>query len=70
MESLDGAERVDEFAEAYGSFLDKVGKDRRLVLLEPAPFQWEGAAERAALSTYIGAIRALAAERKIPFCCR
>ncbi len=67
MESLDGAGKVGEFAGAYGSFLDKVGKDRRLVLLEPSPFQWEGAVERSALPVYLGAIRELAAERKIPF---
>ncbi|MBL50063.1 MAG: hypothetical protein CMP28_14105 [Roseibacillus sp.] len=67
MESLDGLDRIDDFTEAYGKFLDKVGKDRRLVLLEPSPFQWEGAADRAALPAYIDAIRELAAERKIPF---
>ncbi|NRB27825.1 MAG: hypothetical protein HRU37_09130 [Roseibacillus sp.] len=61
MESLDGAEKVGEFAEAYGRFLDKVGKERRLVLLEPSPFQWKGAAERADLPAYVGAIRELAA---------
>ena len=67
MESLDGPERVDEFIEAYGNFLDKVGKDRRVVLLEPSAFQWKGAAERAALPAYTEAIRELAAEREIPF---
>ena len=38
MESLDGADRVDEFTKAYGSFLDKVGKDRRVgPLWRPIP---------------------------------
>ena len=67
MESFDGEKRVDDFIEAYGNFLDRVGKGRRLVLLEPAPMQWKGAAERAALPAYVAAIVKLAKERKIPF---
>ncbi|MCH2331035.1 MAG: c-type cytochrome [Roseibacillus sp.] len=67
MESFDGEGRIDEFVEAYGAFLDRVGKGRRLVLLEPAPMQWKGAAERAALPAYAAAIADLAAERKVPF---
>ena len=67
MESLDGEDRVDEFVEAYGKFLDKVGEGRRLVLLEPAPFQWKGAAQRAALAAYTAAVSELAGERGIPF---
>ena len=67
MESFDGEGRIDDFVEAYGAFLDRVGKGRRLVLLEPAPMQWKGAAERAALPAYAAAIADLAAERKVPF---
>lgn len=67
MESLDGAEKVGDFVAHYGKFLDKVGEGRRLVLLEPAPLQWEGAAERAALPAYIAAIKKLAQDRGIPF---
>ena len=67
MESFDGEGRIDDVVEAYGAFLDRVGKGRRLVLLEPAPMQWKGAAERAALPAYAAAIADLAAERKVPF---
>ena len=67
MESFDGEERIDDFVEAYGDFLDHVGKGRRIILLEPASMQWKEAVERAALPAYVAAIADLAAERKVPF---
>ena len=67
MESFDGEERIDDFVEAYGDFLNRVGKGRRIILLEPASMQWEEAVERAALPAYVAAIADLAAERKVPF---
>ena len=68
MESLEGAERIGQFVEAYGKLLDTLtAGGRRVVLLEPAPFEWEGAAERAAVEGYTEAIRTLAAKRGLLF---
>jgi len=68
MESLDGAEKVDQFTEAYGKLLETISvEDRRVVLLEPSPFQWGGAAERSAWPAYAAAVKALARKGGIPF---
>lgn len=67
MESLDGEARLNEFIKAYGEFLEKVGEGRRVVLLEPSKFQWEGVVERSALPVYANAVKRLARQRGLPF---
>ncbi len=68
MESLDGAGKLGDFRESYGNLLDELGKDgRRVVMLAPSPFEWEGVEERSALKEYTEASAELARKRGIPF---
>jgi len=74
MESLEGAERLPDFAAAYGTLLeDLLPLTRRLVLVEPVPFVWSGPAAALAnernsvLSAYVEAIEGLAKERDLLF---
>ncbi len=68
MESLDGAESLERFVEAYGKLLDTLaGGERRVVLLGPSRFEWKGAAGRSAIAEYTQAIEALAKKRGVPF---
>lgn len=62
MESLEGRENLDLFLSAYGKFLDLVGEGRRVVVLEPSPFEWSNA-DRSALSDYVEGIRVLVESR-------
>lgn len=73
IESLDGAEALGGFLDAYGRLLDELGAGgRRLVLVEPLPFSedWLGRVDDRALPAYAAAVEALAAERGIPWLSR
>ena len=74
MESLDGPEHLPDFVEAYAKLLDDLlPLTKRIVLVEPTPFFQSGPAANHAgernigLSTYVGAIERLAAERHLLF---
>ncbi len=68
IESLDGKERLGEFVQAYGSLIDQFSEEgRRVVLLAPGMFEWEGALERSALPDYTAAVEKLATDRGLPY---
>jgi glucose/arabinose dehydrogenase len=67
MESLAGEEGLRAFVDRYGKVLDELGaNDRRVIVLEPSPFEWE-IADAKSLRSYIAAIKELAGSRNIPF---
>jgi hypothetical protein len=74
MESLEGPERLPDFVAAYAELLDDLAPlTSRVVLVEPTPFFHSGPAEAYAsersfvLSSYVEAIKRLAAERDLLF---
>ena len=65
IESLDGVDKIKDFVSAYEKLLDDFSADgRRVFLLEPMTFEWDGVGGPAR-ERYVEAIRAMAERRKI-----
>jgi len=67
MESLDGADRLEDFTKAYDQLIDQFSADgRRVVLLAPSPFEW-AEVKGSAFEAYSDAVEKLAVRRNVPF---
>jgi len=72
-ESLEGVNRLPEFATAYESLLDEIGEfTARIVLVTPVPFRapkhhgWDAQERNESLEAYVGAIKQIGRECQLP----